>query len=356
MASHPPADWWRELAELQRRAAQGFRRLSAIPPDRLELGTAPKEAVYQEDKVTLYRYTPVVAEPFPVPLLIVYSLVNRPTLVDLQENRSLARHLLRLGLDVYLIDWGYPTRADRWLTMDDYITGYVDRCLEVVRARHGLDAINLLGICQGGVFALCYAALFPHKVQNLVVMVTPVDFHAGNSVISRWAGGDVDVDRAVDALGNIPGDILNLGFLMRQPFGLNFGKYFGLLDLFEDEARLLSFLHVEKWSFDSPDQTGEAFRQFVRDCYQENRLVTGDLVLGERRVDLGNIRMPVLNLHAQYDDLVPVESVEPLGDLVGTDDYTVRCFPVGHIGMYVSRKVQDTLPPLIAAWVQARGA
>ena len=152
-------------------------------------------------------------------------------------------------------------------------------------------------------------------------MVTPVDFHAGQSVISRWAGrggetgepSGVNVDRAVDALGIIPGDVLNIGFLMREPFGLNLGKYLGLLDLFDNEYKLHNFLRVEKWSFDSPDQAGEAFRQFIKDCYQQNKLIKGEMEIGGQRVDLRRVTMPVLNLHAQYDDLVPPESVEALG-------------------------------------------
>jgi polyhydroxyalkanoate synthase len=356
-----PEDALRELAQMVRQSAEGVRHLSAIHDDHLLMDTTPKTPVYREDKIVLYRYTPVVENPFPIPLLIVYSLVNRPTLVDLHESRSLARRLINLGIDVYLLDWGYPTRADRWLTLDDYINDYVDSCVDVIRARHGLDRISQLGICQGGVFSLCYAALHPEKVHNLVAMVTPVDFHAGESVISRWAGrGDatsgVNVDQVVDALGVIPGDVLNLGFLMREPFGLNFGKYLGLLDLLGNEQKLLGFLRVEKWSFDSPDLSGEAFRQFLKDCYQQNKLIKGEMEIGGQRVDLRRITMPVLNLHARDDDLVPPASVEALGAAVGTSDYTIHCFPVGHIGMYISGKVQDTLPPMIAEWLKAHSA
>jgi polyhydroxyalkanoate synthase len=346
-----------EWAALVRRSAEGLQRLSGIHDEHLLMGTTPKTPVFQEDKVVLYRYTPVVDEPFPIPLLIVYSLVNRPTLVDLHESRSLARHLISLGIDVYLIDWGYPTRADRWLTLDDYINDYIDTCVDVIRARHNLDQISLLGICQGGVFGLCYAALHPEKVHNLVTMVTPVDFHAGQSVISRWAGhggeqSGVNIDRVVDALGTIPGDVLNIGFLMREPFGLNIGKYISLLDLFDNEYKLLNFLRVEKWSFDSPDLAGEAFGQFLKDCYQHNKLIKGDMEIGGQRIDLQRVTMPVLNLHALYDDLVPPESVEALRDVIGSADYTIHAFPVGHIGMYISSKVQDTLPPMIADWLK----
>jgi len=77
--------------------------------------------------------------------------------------------------------------------------------------------------------------------------------------------------------------------------------------------------------------------------------------LGGQRVDLRKITMPVLNLYAEQDHLVPPASSIALEKYVGTRDYTVKGFPAGHIGMYVSGKVQRLLPPTIAEWLKARG-
>jgi polyhydroxyalkanoate synthase len=277
-------------------------------------------------------------------------------MMDLQEDRSMIRGLLDAGLDVYLIDWGYPTRTDRWLTLDDYINGYIDNCVDAMRTRHQLDKINLLGICQGGAFSLCYSALHPEKVKNLIAMVTPVDFHIPNSLLNLWGGSTLgaealDIDLMVDALGNIPGDYLNAEFLTLKPWQLGMQKYLDLLEIMDDEAKLLNFLRMEKWIFDSPDQAGETYRQFLKDFYQGNKLIKGEVMIGDRPVKLDNIRIPVLNLYAENDHLVPPASSLALGQYVGTQDYTVQSFPVGHIGMYVSRKVQETLPPVIAGWL-----
>ena len=157
------------------------------------IGTAPKQEVYREDKLVLYRYEPVVDKLLSPPLLISYALVNRPYMVDLQENRSIVRSLLNLGIDVYLIDWGYPGPTERWLTMEDYIDGYIDNCIDAIRQQRSVDQVNLLGICQGGTFSLCYTALHPEKVKNLITMVTPVDFHiegfAGCGLLNSWVRG-----------------------------------------------------------------------------------------------------------------------------------------------------------------------
>jgi polyhydroxyalkanoate synthase len=278
-------------------------------------------------------------------------------MVDLEEGRSMVHNLLRLGLDVYLVDWGYPTRGDRWLTLDDYINGYMESCVDHIRSASGQESVNLLGICQGGAFSLCYASLHPQKVRNLITMVAPVDFHADEAgscgMLGSWAR-HMDIDAMVDGMGNIPGDFMNLGFLMLKPFQLNVAKYAGLMDLAGDPAKLMNFLRMEKWIFDSPAQAGEAWRQFLKDFYQQNKLIRGEVEIGGQRVDLKSVTMPVLNIYAEHDHLVPPAASKALSKHVGTADYQEQGYPTGHIGMYVSGKVQAALPKRITEWLHER--
>lgn len=319
------------------------------------VGATPKELVYREHKLRLYRFVPP-AERGPVlhvPLLIVYALVNRPYMTDLQEDRSLVRNLLKAGVDVYLIDWGYPDRADRYLTLDDYINGFIDRCVDAVCREHGEKQVDILGICQGGTFSLCYAALHRQKVRNLITMVTPVDFQSPKDMLSHWARR-LDVDAAVDAFGNIPGDLLNWTFLMLKPYRLMGQKYVDLVEQLDDVKHVQNFLRMEKWIFDSPDQAGEAFREFMKNFYQENRLMRGGLEIGGREVSLRAVTMPVLNIYATEDHLVPREASMALRHHVGTSDYTEVAFPGGHIGIYVSSKAQRLVPSAIRDWLARR--
>ncbi len=348
-----------QYTAIAQKVVKGVENLSHLREEDLEIGATPKEVVYREDKVSLYRFQPVVEQPLNIPVLIVYALINRPFMVDLQADRSLVANLLKLGLDIYLIDWGYPTRADRWLTLDDYMNGYINNCVDFISTQHGLDKISLLGICQGGTFSLCYSAIYPEKVKNLIVMVTPVDFQLPNALLSMQGGCTlgaeaVDIDRLVDALGNISGDYLNNEFLMLKPWQLGVQKYLDFPDIMDDEDKLLNFLRMEKWIFDSPDQAGEAYRQFLKDFYQGNKLIKGEVTIGDKQINLGNLCMPILNLYAEKDHLVMPASSLALEQHIGTKDYTVRSFPVGHVGMYVSSKVQQSLPPAIAEWLQAR--
>ena len=348
-----------ESIELIEKLVKGIDILNRLREQEIHIGVTPKQEVYREDKVVLYHFQSQAENLFKIPILIVYALVNRPYIVDLQQGRSLVANLLNLGLDVYLIDWGYPNQDDRWLTIDKYINRYINNCVDIIRSRHNLEQINLLGICQGGTFSLCYSSLYPEKVKNLITMVTPVDFHINEGLLNVWSGSSLgtqalDVDLLVDTLGNIPGNFLNFVFVMLKPFQLGVKKYIDLLEIVEYEDKLLNFLRMEKWIFDSPDQAGEAFRQFIKDFYQENKLIKGQIEIGNKLVDLGNIHIPILNIYAEEDHLVLPASSLALEKYVGSVDYTVRSFPVGHIGMYVSSKVQKDLPPTIADWLKAR--
>lgn len=346
-----PEDMTREILEFNARLGRGLNTLRELGD--VEVGVSPKEAIYREDKLVLYRYTPHVERPHAVPLLIVYALVNRPYMADLQDGRSLIQGMLNEGLDVYLIDWGYPDAADRYLTLNDYINGYIDRCVDVIRKRHGVDRINLLGICQGGTFSLCYTALHLQKIRNLITTVTPVDFQTGRDLLSHLARY-IDIDLCVDTFGNVPGEVLNWTFLMLKPFELMGKKYMDLVDVLQDPEKARNFMRMEKWIFDSPDQAGEAYRQFLKQFYQENRLVKGEARIGDQSVDLQRITIPVLNIYARDDHLVPPDSSKALAGCVGTSDYTEMEFPGGHIGVYVSGTAQKMLPPAIAAWLRDR--
>jgi polyhydroxyalkanoate synthase len=319
----------------------------------VDLATSPKDLVLQADTMKLYHFHPKQKNPCPVPLLITYALVNRETMMDLEEGRSLIRYLLDLGLDIYIIVWGYPSRLDRYVTLDDYIDMYMDDCVDYIRKEKGIEKINLMGVCQGGTFSTIYAALYPEKIQNLITMVTPIDFDTDDGLLNIWARY-MDVDLMVDTLGNIPGDFMNLGFLMLKPFQLMMDKYIGLVEGARDEAIIKNFLRMEKWIFDSPDQAGEAFRKFLNELFKKNSLIKGELEIGGRMVDLNKIDMPLLNIYAEQDHLVPPSSSKPLGDLVSSKDVTTQGFPVGHIGMYVSSRAKKDLAPAIAEWAIER--
>ncbi len=340
-----------EIYEFNSKLVQGVDTLSNL--DEIEPGVSEKEAVYREDNLVLYHYKARTKKQNSVPLLVVYALVNRPYMADIQDGRSMIQGLLDEGLDVYLIDWGYPDSADKYLTLDDYINGYIDNCVDIICERHKRKNINMLGICQGGTFSLCYSALHQEKVKNLITTVTPVDFHTKDDLLSHMVKS-IDIDQVVDTMGNVPGEMLNMAFLSLRPYSLKAQKYVDLVDILDNKEKTMNFMRMEKWIFDSPDQVGEAYREFIKQFYQENGLVKGKVKIGNDVVDLINIKIPVLNIYALHDHLVPPDSSRALEGCVGSKDYQSLEFPGGHIGIFVSGKAHKMVPPSVAKWLEER--
>jgi polyhydroxyalkanoate synthase len=320
------------------------------------VGCSDKRAVWSCGKTTLYRYQQlpaVVPSPGARPLLICFALVNRPYVLDLQPDRSLVRRLLEAGLPVYLIDWGEADDSDRRIDLEQYIKVHLGGSVQAVLREHGGTALDLLGVCQGGVLSLCYTALFPQTVANLITLTTPVDFHTPDNLLSKWVRG-IDT-QLIEASGNVPGELLNTLFLALMPFRLTQEKYVRLLSGNPDQRAVEDFVRMEKWIFDSPPQAAAALAQFVRWFYQDNRLLRGTLELGGRPVRLADIRQPLLNLYALQDHIVPAAASAVLGAHVGSRDYSECAIATGHIGMYVSRAAREQIPARIVGWLGERG-
>ena len=122
------------------------------------------------------------------------------------------------------------------------------------------------------------------------------------------------------------------------------------------KQRLLNWLRMEKWIADRPDHPGEAAKQWLKNLYQQNKLVRNEWELNGRRVDLGNIRMPVLNVYAKDDHIIPPATSRAFqGPMLGTSDYTELALPGGHVGVFVGGKAQKLLGSGIADWLGKRG-
>jgi polyhydroxyalkanoate synthase len=344
-----------KLAEAAEKTGETAQKASDVllEPLETEIAVTPYDVVYEEDRVKLKHYKPTVDIRLKRPLLVVYALINRETMLDLQPGRSVVQNFLQEGIDVYMIDWGYPARKDRYLTIDDHVNGYMDNIVDFILDKHNLDKIHLMGICMGGTFCVIYSALHPEKIKNLVTTVTPTNFDTNQGLLHIWMK-DMDVDRIVDTYGNIPGDIMNMGFLLLNPARLMIDKYVGFIENMANKKFVENFVRMEKWIFDSPDVPGETFRQFVRDCYQKNLLIQGKMEVGGKRVDLKKITMPLLNYYGKYDHLVPPEACELLTGKVGSKDAEDICLDTGHIGIYVSSKYQKEFVPRIACWLKER--
>lgn len=288
------------------------------------------------------------------PVLIVYSMINRPYLLDLQPRRSVVRHLTRAGADVYVMEWGDASALDRDLDMAECIGDFLPAAVSAVRAAHGGEPVNLMGVCQGGTMAVCHAALQPHSIRTLATFATPVDFHTPGNTLGRLVR-DIEADNLATLPGNIPSALLNTVFVGLKPLRLLDQRYFAMPELCADDESLADFLRMERWMYDSPNQPTAAVQTFVRDFYQRNALVQGSLRIRGRTVNPAAIDAPLFNAYALEDHLIPPESARALDSRVGSAVVRSEALPGGHLGLFVGGQAHRELYPAYAEWLGRHG-
>ena len=331
-------------------------KLGLVEQPEVKVGITPHEVVFTENKLRLLHYIPLAEKVFPIPLVMIFALVNRPYILDLQPGRSVVEVLLRGGIDVYMIDWGIPGGEDKNQNLDFYINKYIRKVVNKVKKISGSDKISILGYCMGGTMSVMYTALHPEDVKNLVVMTTGIDFKASkNGLLNLWGDKSYfNVDKFVEAYGNVPAEFLQSVFLFMKPIENLVTKYVTFYEKLDDKKLVENFLAMEKWLNDNIPVAGEVFREFIKYCYQENLLVQNKLKIKGRVVDLRKIKCPVLNLIAEKDHLVPPATSIVLENLISSKDKETILFPTGHIGLSVSSKSLKELWPKVARWLAKR--
>lgn len=316
------------------------------------VATTPHDVVYEEDSLKLLHYRSDHSIDLAEPILICYALVNRPYILDLQPERSVVRQLLKRGFDVYLIDWGVPTAADRTMRLQDYVCDLLKDCADFVCEHSESQQLNLLGYCMGGTMSTMFTALHPEMVRNLILMAAPIEFEKNESLLSVWTDERYfDVDGLIDTYGNCPGALLQSSFGLMKPIQNYVDKYTGFYDRMYDEDYLENFFAMERWVNDNIPVAGETFREFVKWLYQRNMLVKNEVRLGERPVLLNEIVCPLLMLVADKDHLVPPESTLGLEKYVGGRDVRSMTIDAGHIGLAVGSKAHKKVWPEAAMWI-----
>ncbi len=355
---------WQYMLKTGEQMVKSNNFLGRIKDKDVEIAETPADVVFEIDKVRLFRYRPLaeVRKDIP-PMIICYGLFGRQTMIDLQEDRSLVRNLLMAGIDLYVVDWGNPTRADQYLNFDDYVERYLGSCVEYLYEANDKKPVNLFGICEGGTFAAMLAALRPELFAGLALAITPIDFHGdqenfwrGEGFLNSWVGNlsKDDVDLLIDTHGMLPGEMTGAVFSALTPIASMTKYNIGLARMEGNEAMMLNFLRMEKWIADRPDHPGEAARQWLNDLYRENLLVKGQFMLCGEKLDLSNITCPVLNIFAEQDHIIPVSCSKAMGNLLSDDQYEEIGFPGGHVGVFVSRKAQGVVAGGVVSWLEKR--
>jgi polyhydroxyalkanoate synthase len=322
-------------------------------PAEITLESTPYDVAYEEDKVRLLHFKPLVEKQVKTPLIISYAIINRYHILDIQPKKSWVRKIIESGIDTYMIDWGNPSNIDKYLDFDDYVNSYMDNCVEFVKKEAGVDSVSMQGYCTGGTIATIYASMHPRKIKNLIATAPVIDGWKDTTVVSN-VGKHIDVDKLVDVIGNMPPEFMYYCFSILKPFEQGIEKYYRFFKNIHDKEFVDSFLRVEKWLSETPPIPGELFRQWIKDIYQENLLIQNKMFVGGKQVDLKNITMPIFIQTAVGDHLVSPECSMPLYYAVASQDKTLRVYPTGHVGMIASSFSQKQILPELIQWLKER--
>jgi polyhydroxyalkanoate synthase len=325
-----------------------------LTQDDARVGVTPKDPVWTHRQTTLYRYRSE-KRTHPIPVLLVFALINRPDIFDLRPGNSFVEFLLDQGFDVFLIDWGYPDEEDADMGLENYVCDELHWGIREVLRASGQDELSLLGWCIGGTLCLLYGGWNPdNAIRNMVLLTTPVDTRG--SLYANWVGREAfDVDYVAAGSNVVPGRAIDWANKLMKPVTNYWVTYRQLWDgVLSGTARREAYQSMARWVADNPPFPATAYQQWITWMYKENRLVRGRMRLRGERVDLGWIDQSLLVVTAGADHIAPPEGTHPLLDLVGSEDVTRLDRPGGHIGLMAGSKARKEIWPDIAEWLAPR--
>ena len=339
------------------RYIQGIKAI--VDSYNIPVGLTPRKKIWQLNKAKLYYYESArpPAERHPVPLFLVYALINKPFIFDLAPGRSFIEFMMAEGFDVYLLDWGTPGQEDKNILFDDYVTEYLSRAVRKMLRFSGAEAFSMLGYCIGATLATVYAALYPEApLRNLILLTAPIDFshHPEGSMAVWLEEGRVDLDGMINEMDNIPGEMIALWAKMLKPLENFMGSYVTLFKQIGDPTAVRGWQAINRWVEDVIPFSGRAFQQFVTEYLRGNELVRGQHKIKDQYVELSRIRANLLNIVAQYDHLVSKSQSESIMEQVSSKDKEIRVIPSTHVGIMASRRARYKLWPELVEWLSAR--
>jgi polyhydroxyalkanoate synthase len=346
-----------QVAAAQARYAEGVQVV--VDSLKVPVGLTPKEVIWTLNKAKLYRYTPTrpPEERHPIPLLLVYALINKPFIFDLAPDRSFVEYMVDQGFDMYLLDWGAPGPEDQGITFDDYVTDYLSRAIRKVLRVSGADETSILGYCLGATITVVYAGLYPEApIRNIILLTAPIDFSSSpEGSMAMWLEEErLDVDRIVGAFGNVPGELIRFWAKLLKPAENFVGAYVNVWKNLDDEQAVRGWQAINRWVEDVIPFAGSAFRQFVLEYVRGNELIKGQHQVEGQRVDLSNIRAPLLNIVAKYDHIVAQSQAETIMARISSEDKELRVIPSTHVGIMASGRARYKLWPEVVEWLTPR--
>ncbi|WML38843.1 alpha/beta fold hydrolase [Neobacillus sp. OS1-2] len=316
-----------------------------------KIGHTPRNEVWRKNKSVLWHY-PAKQKKYEIPLFFVYSLFNKPYILDIAPKASVIEGLTNMGYEVYLLDWGSPGYEDKKMGLDTYIEKYLRTAVKRAIRHSGAEEITLIGYCLGGTIASIYTSIADEPIKNLIVATVPIDF---NPFIGpdQWAEGmrqgDINIDRFIDVYGVVPPQLVE-GMFRAIGAPIYFTNYTMLLSRAHDQRYVDKWRRMNRWTLDQVPFAGEAYKQLANDLYKENKLVKGELMIGNKKVDLKNITANLYVVSGSRDNLILEEQSKPLMDLASSEDKTYVSVEAGHVSLALS----GLFAKIVDQWASSR--
>ncbi|MFP5111029.1 alpha/beta fold hydrolase [Bacillaceae bacterium C204] len=314
---------------------QVYKVLTEPKPDIIP---TPREIVWKRNKSTLY-FHPAKEKKYQIPVFLVYSLLNKPYILDIGEGSSVVGGLTERGYDVYFLDWGSPGYEDNEITLDNYILDYLEKGVKRALRHSGAKEISMIGYCLGGTIAAIFTALTELPIKNLILATVPIDFSVG-IVPDKWLKGlqkgTLNFDRLSEVYGVIPTEIMYGMFRGLSPVYVS--PWVNLISRAHDLEYVKKWRRMDKWTKDSASFSGAAFKQLFNDLYKDNKLLKGELTIAGKKVDLKNIHCPLFVFSTSRDTLVLEKQSLPVIDMVSSEDKTYEVFEGGHVSLALTGK------------------
>lgn len=333
--------WYRALWLRAGAAAAGWPHIvdRVLGTKRARVPASHWEPVWQHDGSTLSR---IEDSPSGGPaVLLVHSLISKPWILDLTEERSLARALRDAGLDVYLLDWGDFSHADAPNDLSHYANVLMQAEKQVLDSS-GWSRVHLVGYCLGGTLCLARAAARRHDhVASLSLIATPWDFEVPSALHTILSHPLLKPVFFLDGSSGVPGPVVREGFHVLRPQALR--TVGALLARRRDPAFRQSYDALARWIWEHRRLPGALFFDLVR-LFRTNDLMEGRIEVAGELARTSDVRVPVSIFVAERDHIVPSGSAHAVATMEGLR-VQVHAIPSGHVAMICGSAARDVMWP-----------
>src|SRR5258705_1451455 len=295
-------------------AGHGTLRIRQSDPTNLAVGvnmaTTPGKVIFQNELMQLIQYQPATENVLRTPLLIVPPWINKFYILDLKPEKSLIKWCVDQGITVFVISWVNPDKSLGNKTFDDYMKESPLTAMDVIERATGELKVHTMGYCVGGTLmasTLAWLAEKPRvRVTSATFLAAQVDFtHAGDLLVFVDEGQISALERDMQAAGVLEGSKMAMAFNMLRSNDLIW-SYVVSNYLKGQPPSSFDLLH---WNSDATRMPAANHSYYLRNCYLENRLSTGSMVLDNTLLDLAKVKVPIYNLPTREDHIAPADSV-----------------------------------------------